>query len=152
MNIFNLKNILWFNENDCIIAGRNTTTNRPLRRQNSFIKAEWKYSKWIFPLMSPYTISFLPLGTKNPCSKVVQGCTNRTMSKVAEEFHSLGTLLHEWWHCIGHNGAWSTICLIKQLSMLSAIDRKMGRPPPLGAFWLTLPQSLADFQRSVSSG
>ena len=45
--------------------------------------------------MFPYTISFLPLGTENPCSKVVQGRTNRTMSKVAEERHSLGTLLHD---------------------------------------------------------
>lgn len=61
------------------------------------------------------------------------------MSGVAEEPNSHGTLLLEWQYGTGHNGARSAICLLKQRSVLSVIDKKMGKLPPFGGLWLTLP-------------
>lgn len=76
-------------------------------------------------LKFPCDVSFLPLGTQNPC-KVVKGHANRAMSEVAGSLVVMG-LFCKWQHRVGHNGAWPAIHLIKQLSMLSAADRKMGK-------------------------
>ena len=98
---------------------------------------ESKYSKLIF----------LPaIGNRESVQQSCtnRGHTNRAKSEAAEELHGRGTLLRGWGHPPGHRGAWSTICLVKQLGVLSGIDRRGVSGWPFLKGWQT--------QRSASSG